>query len=716
MRYSETELLEFLGTDKIVEKNGIIKGLFYVEAIKCEEGWDIVEPKELDPSLILPHPYNSLIYPRTDISILQEQIRESGWIKPVVINRKRQAVSGNSRLACARNLGLKSIPIEVVSFADQEAELTRLILENAGRIKTTEERVREAEVLASAQSWLKSQQVARQRKILEEVRFFLESRKDERVSQLTGRLDDDWKLCQKWGINELSLKPSQCVRQDDLLAEVTGMGSRENLRKATKVVQAIDLFVELGRRYEAELLRQTLNNSVHSAIFKLRELEGLEEAHYLYLGEKIQGSKGVLLPGDMCSPGTIKLKDQDSQAIVSDKTGESFFVKWTELELVGLGKNKPPKQPKPSLAPAVPVPAAIKTPNITKEPVLTSAFSVGEKVWLHYREKGAVIERVQWSELHRQWLYHFRYLDSDKVDSLLEDHIEPWTDGEPSDFDIGNWVTGHSSIGVVIDLEPIKIQWMGMGSDPAPRGDIQEGVEELKFFDFDPFDPPKQVLVGFKVGDVVSAKADKACLKRGTLVDRDDYGDWRIDWGTTQGQSWKDHQIHLAVNCGFAVRDVVSFQWDGDLFGGSIVSVFRCVADVLIGDRRARVPFEWLKKLPKFCHQDAIEYIEKYVSDKSHPSGILNLVVGFAPHGDKEALKHVRNVFENLGLPYCGVDSPYFGDMIAAFKAVLSQHEKPIDLFAIKDEQELISTLKGLSPKVLELSVVNLWRLAMGQH
>lgn len=724
MRYSETELLEFLGTDKIVEKNGIIKGLFYVEAIKCEEGWDIVEPKELDPSLILPHPYNSLIYPRTDISVLQEQIRESGWIKPVVINRKRQAVSGNSRLACARNLGLQSIPIEVVSFADQEAELTRLILENAGRIKSTEERVREAEVLASAQSWLKSQQVARQRKILEEVRFFLESRKDDRASHLTGQLDEDWKLCQKWGINELSLKPSQCVRQDDLLAEVTGMGSRENLRKATKVVQAIDLFIELGRRYEAELLRETLNNSVHSAILKLRELEGLEEARYLYLGEEIQGSKGALSPGDMCSPGTIKLKDQDSQAIVSD-TGESFFVKWTELELVGLLKNKPPKPTSP--APAV---VAIKSPNITnqtpnitnqapnitKESVLTPAFAVGEKVWLFYREEGAIIERVQWSELHGRYLYHFRYLDLDKVDSLLEDHIQPWTDGEPSDFDIQNWVTGHGSIGVVIDLEPIKVQWMGMGSDPAPRGDIQEGVEELKLFDFDPFSPPKQALVGFKVGDVVFAKADKDCLKRGTLLGRDDYGDWLIDWETTKGQSWKDHQIYLAVNCGFAVGDKVRFQWDGDLFGGSIVSVFRCVADVLIGDRRARVPFEWLEKLPKFCHQDAIEYIEKYVGDKSHPSGILNLVVGFAPHGDKEALKHVRNVFENLGLPYCGVDSPYFGDMIAAFKAVLSQYEKPIDLFAIKDEQELISTLKGLSPKVLELSVVNLWRLAMGQH
>ena len=724
MRYSEKELLEFLGTDKIVEKNGIINGLFYVEATKIEDAWDIIEPSYLDPTLILPHPYNSLIYPRTDISVLQEQIRESGWVKPIVINRKRQAVSGNSRLACARNLGLKSVPIEIVEFADQEGELLRLILENAGRIKTTEERVREAEVLASAKDWLKTQQVARQRKILEEIRFYLESRKDARADLLTGNLEDDWKLCQKWGINELSLKLNQEFRNKDVLAEATGMGSRENLRKATKVVQAIDLFNELGRRLEAELLRETLNNSVHQAILKLRELEG-SEAHYLYLGEEIKGSKGVLSRGDLCSPGTIKLKDQDSQAIVCEETGESFFVKWTDLELVGFEahKNTPPKSPKPkpspTPAPAVPVG---KAPNITQEaPNITSEptpplFAVGDKVWLIFRERGAFIERLQWAETHRSWLYHFRYLDSDKVDSLLEDHLERWADQDQDAFEVHNWVTSRGSIGVVIDTEPIKVQWMGMGADPAPRGDIQEGVEELKLFDFDPFHPPKQALTGFKVGDVVSAKADKDCIKQGTLTGRDDYGDWKINWGDTQGQSWKDHQIHLAANCGFAMGDWVSFQWEGEMFAGKIVSIFRSVADIVVGEsRRARVPFEWLNKLPKFCRKDAIKAIEGYVAKNPHPSGILTLVVGFAPHGNKEALKHVCEVLKGLNLLYCGVDSPYFMDLIEVFAEVLAQYEMPIDLMAIDDEFELIQALRGLSPKVIELSVLNLWKVAKGE-
>lgn len=716
MRYTEKELLEFLGTDNIVEKNGIIKGLFYVDGKKCEDDWDIVEPTELDPTLILPHPYNSLIYPRTDISVLQEQIRESGWVKPIVINRKRQAVSGNSRLACARNLGLKSVPIEVVNYVDQEAELLRLILENAGRIKTTEERVREAEVLESAKDWLKTQQVARQRKILEEIRFYLESRKDPRADQLTGNLGDDWKLCQKWGINELSLKLTQEFRNKDVLAEATGMGSRENLRKATKVVQAIDLFNELGRRLEAELLRETLNNSVHQAILKLRELEG-SEAHYLYLGEEIKGSKGVLSRGDLCSPGTIKLKDQDSQAIVCDNTGESFFVKWTDLELVGFEshKNTPPKSPKPkpspTPAPAVPVG---KAPSITSEPT-PPAFAVGEKVWLIFRERGAVIERLQWAELHQAWLYHFRYLDSDKVDSLLEDHLEPWADQDQDAFEVHDWVTSRGSIGVVIDVEPIKVQWMGMGTDPAPRGDLQGGVEELSLFDFDPFNPPKQALTKFQVGDVVASKSDKECKDCGTIVDRNEHGEFVIKWRDSHG-NLKDHQIYLAVNAGFAMGDWVSFQWEGEMFAGKIASLFRCVADIsLTPSQRARVPFEWLNKLPKFCRKDAIKAIEGYVSKNTHPSGVLNLVAGFAPHGNKEALKHLSEIYSRLNLPYAGVDSVYFMDVIKAFAEVLSQYEKPIDLIAIEDEFELIQALRGLSPKVIELSVLNLWKVAKGE-
>ena len=103
------------------------------------------------------------------------------------------------------------------------------------------------------------------------------------------------------------------------------------------------------------------------------------------------------------------------------------------------------------------------------------------------------------------------------------------------------------------------------------------------------------------------------------------------------------------------------------------------------------------------------------MSKNTHPSGVLNLVAGFAPHGDKEALKHVREVLEGLNLPYCGVDGPYFKDLIEAFAEVLSQYEKPIDLMAIESESELIQALKGLSPKVIELSVLNLWKVAKGE-
>jgi hypothetical protein len=299
---------------------------------------------------------------------------------------------------------------------------------------------------------------------------------------------------------------------------------------------------------------------------------------------------------------------------------------------------------------------------------------------------------------------------------LLEDHLEPWADQDQDAFDVHDWVAARGSIGVVIDTEPIKVQWMGMGSDPAPRSDREvHGGEGLTLFDFDPFNPPKQALTGFKVGDVVASKSDKECKDCGTIVDRNEHGEFVIKWRDSHG-NLKDHQIYLAVNAGFAMGDWVSFQWEGEMFTGQLASLFRCVADVAVGEsRRARVPFEWLCKLPKFCRKDAIKKIEVFVAKNPHPSGILTLVVGFAPHGNKEALKHVREVLEGMNLPYCGVDSPYFQELIEAFKEVLSQYEKPIDLMAIESESELIQALKGLSPKVIELSVLNLWKVAKGE-
>ena len=103
------------------------------------------------------------------------------------------------------------------------------------------------------------------------------------------------------------------------------------------------------------------------------------------------------------------------------------------------------------------------------------------------------------------------------------------------------------------------------------------------------------------------------------------------------------------------------------------------------------------------------------MSKNAHSSGVLNLVAGFAPCGDREALKHLSKIYSRLNLLYAGVDSPYFKELIEAFKEVLSQYEKPIDLMAVDDEFELIQALRGLSPKVIELSVVNLWKVAKGE-
>jgi len=54
-------------------------------------------------------------------------------------------ISGHRRWLAAKELGLESLFVEVREFADETAELEAILLENASREKTTEQKVREAE-------------------------------------------------------------------------------------------------------------------------------------------------------------------------------------------------------------------------------------------------------------------------------------------------------------------------------------------------------------------------------------------------------------------------------------------------------------------------------------------------------------------------------------------------------------------------------------------
>ena len=103
---------------------------------------------ELFPiSALQTHLANSKIYndEYEDVTELAEQIKKSGWIKPLVVNHFNVIISGHRRYRAAIKLGMKEIPIERKSFSSTEDEMEMLLLENHTRLKTIEQKVREAE-------------------------------------------------------------------------------------------------------------------------------------------------------------------------------------------------------------------------------------------------------------------------------------------------------------------------------------------------------------------------------------------------------------------------------------------------------------------------------------------------------------------------------------------------------------------------------------------
>jgi ParB-like chromosome segregation protein Spo0J len=100
----------------------------------------------VDPTTLRPHPLNFSIYgDAEDVSNLVELIRASEWVRPLVINQHNNIISGHQRCIAVQILGWKTVPVEIRDFVSEEAELEALLLENANREKTPEQKVREAE-------------------------------------------------------------------------------------------------------------------------------------------------------------------------------------------------------------------------------------------------------------------------------------------------------------------------------------------------------------------------------------------------------------------------------------------------------------------------------------------------------------------------------------------------------------------------------------------
>ena len=92
------------------------------------------------------HPFNAEIYLLSDLDTLANSIKEVGLLEPLVINKKKEVISGNRRLEALRRLKYKEAEV-VVRDIDKEDEPLIIIYHNSQRIKTARELLNEIKVL-----------------------------------------------------------------------------------------------------------------------------------------------------------------------------------------------------------------------------------------------------------------------------------------------------------------------------------------------------------------------------------------------------------------------------------------------------------------------------------------------------------------------------------------------------------------------------------------
>jgi len=197
---------------------------------------------QANPKVLNPHPWNFAIYGKDeDVSELISLISASRWVKPLVITPENRIISGHQRWKAVLALGWKSVPVEVREFPDELAELEALLLENASRFKTTEQKVREALAWKEVEA-----HKARTRQI-----------------SLAGTRPNS-----KPDLVE-NFPPGQKGKTRDRLAKLVGLGSGRTYEKAAKVVEVIDKETSSGNLETAQTLRRVLNSKSVNAAVKL---------------------------------------------------------------------------------------------------------------------------------------------------------------------------------------------------------------------------------------------------------------------------------------------------------------------------------------------------------------------------------------------------------------------------------------------------------------
>ena len=198
-------------------------------------------------SELKPHPRNEEIYGKNEsIDELVATMRKSGVVTTLTITDNDVIIAGHRRWKSCKQLVAEGdkrfceVNCEVREFDDEWEELEYLVINNNSREKTMEQKAREAQVLIEAEKELGKKRMSLGGK-----------------GGIASNVE---------GVAELP--PLNSGKTRDIVAKKLKMKSGREVERAVKSIETIDKLTETGRKNDAELIRDTLNNTSASEELK----------------------------------------------------------------------------------------------------------------------------------------------------------------------------------------------------------------------------------------------------------------------------------------------------------------------------------------------------------------------------------------------------------------------------------------------------------------
>lgn len=206
--------------------------------------WRIVDLK--------PHPKNREVYGDEDLpQDFVESVRAKGILVPLVIKGDGTIISGHRRWRAARAVGMETVPVEIVSYADELDEREAIIAFNRQREKTFSQKMAEAEELRA-----------------------IEAERAKRRQREAGIAN----LPTVSGGNVSTTHEGKKGKTRDKVAQVVGLGSGRTYEKALRVWEAAKKGDELAKRVMAELDagKKTINAAYKQVVIQAEKKKQAE--------------------------------------------------------------------------------------------------------------------------------------------------------------------------------------------------------------------------------------------------------------------------------------------------------------------------------------------------------------------------------------------------------------------------------------------------------